>query len=99
MNRTIKAIERHMIPQSKAVSVQSRVPSLIADWQQRRTRNVIRTRATKAALIICAAAGRDDRECGSLEDSAMIPMIIAWVLILALFGFPAEKSNENRFLR
>jgi hypothetical protein len=35
MNRTIKAIERHMIPQSKAVSVQSRVPSLIADWQQR----------------------------------------------------------------
>jgi len=35
MSRTIKALERHMIPQSKAVSVQSRAPSLVADWQQR----------------------------------------------------------------
>ena len=35
MSRTIKAIERHMIPQSKAVSVQSRAAKLVAEWQQR----------------------------------------------------------------
>jgi hypothetical protein len=27
----------------------------------------------------------------------MIPMTIVWALILALFGFTAEKSNERRF--
>ena len=35
MSRTTKAIERHVIPQSKAVSVQSRAPGLVAEWQQR----------------------------------------------------------------
>jgi hypothetical protein len=35
MSRTIKANERHMIPQSKAVSVQSRAATLVGRWQQR----------------------------------------------------------------
>jgi hypothetical protein len=35
MSRTIKAIQRHMIPQSKAASVQSRASKLVAEWQQR----------------------------------------------------------------
>ena len=35
MSRTINAIERYMIPQSKAVSVQSRAAELVAEWQQR----------------------------------------------------------------
>lgn len=35
MSRTIKAIERHMNPQSKAVPVQSRAAELVAEWQQR----------------------------------------------------------------
>lgn len=35
MSRTIKAIERHMIPRSKAVSVQSRAATLVGEWQQR----------------------------------------------------------------
>jgi hypothetical protein len=35
MSRTIKAIERHMIPQSKAVLVQSRASKLVGEWQQR----------------------------------------------------------------
>jgi hypothetical protein len=29
----------------------------------------------------------------------MIAMIIIWALILALFGFTAENSNERRFSR
>jgi hypothetical protein len=35
MSRTIKAIERHMIPQPQAASIQSRARTLIAEWQQR----------------------------------------------------------------
>ena len=35
MSRTIKAIERHMNPQSKVVPVQSRAAELVAEWQQR----------------------------------------------------------------
>jgi hypothetical protein len=34
MRRTIKAIERHMIPQPQAASIQSRARKL-AEWQQR----------------------------------------------------------------
>jgi hypothetical protein len=33
MSRTIKTIQRHMIPQ--AASVQSRASKLVAEWQQR----------------------------------------------------------------
>lgn len=29
----------------------------------------------------------------------MIAMSILWALVLALFGFAAEKSNERRFTR
>lgn len=35
MSTTIKAIERHLIPQSTAVPVQPRALKLIAEWQQR----------------------------------------------------------------
>jgi len=35
MSSTIKAIRRHMIPQSKTVSVRSRAAKLAAEWQQR----------------------------------------------------------------
>jgi hypothetical protein len=29
----------------------------------------------------------------------MTPMTIVWALIIGLFGFTAEKSNERRFSR
>jgi hypothetical protein len=35
MSRTIEAIQRHMIPQFKAASVQSSASKLVAEWQQR----------------------------------------------------------------
>jgi hypothetical protein len=35
MSRTINAIQRHMILQSKAASVQSRASKLVGEWQQR----------------------------------------------------------------
>jgi hypothetical protein len=39
MSRTIKAVERHMIPQAKVppvrLGLQSRAAKLVAEWQQR----------------------------------------------------------------
>jgi hypothetical protein len=35
MGRTIRTIERHMIPQSTAVPVQSRALKLVTEWRQR----------------------------------------------------------------
>jgi hypothetical protein len=35
MSTTIKAIERHLIPQSTWAPVQSRASKIIAEWQQR----------------------------------------------------------------
>jgi hypothetical protein len=35
MSRTIKTIERHMIPHSKVASVEYRDSKLVAEWQQR----------------------------------------------------------------
>ena len=65
MSSTIKAIERQMIPQSKAVSVQSRAAKLVAECQQRgpetlsglAVRKLRLTFAPSQSVITASAAG------------------------------------------
>jgi len=75
MSRTIKAVERHMIPQAKVppvrLGLQSRAAKLVAEWQQRGPRNTFRTCISKAALGLGAVAVRDNRGCGRRLGEAM----------------------------
>jgi hypothetical protein len=66
MSKTIKAIERHMIPPK------SGIPSVSGLEARRgmattRTRNTFRIRISKVALGPCATAAGDNRECSRLE--------------------------------
>jgi hypothetical protein len=64
-----------------------------------RTRNTFRPRPMKVAVGLCPGALRRNGGRDQLGGSDMITMAIAWALVLALFRFTAEKSNERRFSR
>ena len=92
MSRTIKAIERHMIPQSKGGICSVSLLEARCRMAATRTRNTFRTRTSKVALAPCADAVADNRECGRLAG-VMITMSIFWVLVLVLFAINLEQPN------
>ena len=99
MGRTIRTIEHRLIRKPEHLVVQPFSRKLVGGMAATRTRNNFRTRISKVAFGLCAHAPGDNRECGSLGESAMTAMILVWAMILVLFGFTAEKSNETEFSR
>jgi hypothetical protein len=73
MNKTIKAIERHMVQPTKPAVVQPSAPRLIAEWQQRG--NAFRTRTTKVAFGLCAGAVRDNGKCSWLGGASSLTKV------------------------
>jgi hypothetical protein len=68
MTRTIEAIERHMIPQSKAVSVQSRAARLVAEWQ-RGPETLSGHAVRKLRLAFATSQSVITRDCGRLSGA------------------------------
>jgi hypothetical protein len=54
MSRTIKAIERHMVPRSKAAFVESRISKLVAEWQQRGPKTLSGLTLGKLRLVLAS---------------------------------------------